>query len=236
MGGVKCAGRPPRAKKSRGKSEVKRRYHSGVSEDEAIDREWDELWGRARMTFSDADEATYNKRVEVSLKKLKRAGLTEPPFDVRAVKRALVRYSHTLRYVMSCEEAGLSRVDMHVVLDLWPAAKSVVEFINRVRDTCYEQETPEKVARLREQLEKLATDDKGKCGASVKAVLFALERLDKKHFGDSRGAQEPAEDEERRRVGGGGGILFRIVGDAAKALEKPPPPQIAERAVVITDA
>jgi len=206
-------------------------------EKKAIDAEWDELWSRTQMTFDEAGEAQYNKRCEVALKKLKRAGLKEPPFDVYRAKKAIIRYSHTLKYLMSCEEAGVSKMDMHVVFDLWPAAKSVVEFINRARDTFFELETPEKVARLREQLEKLATDDKGKIKASVKAVMFALANMDRKHFGESRkGMDAGGEDEQERRPGGGGGILVKVIGEAAKALATPPSADVAERAVVITDA
>lgn len=206
-------------------------------EKKSIEAEWDALWGRVQLMFDEDAEAVYNRRVEVAQKKLRRAGLTEPPLDMAKIKKALVRYSHTLRYSMALEEAGVSKLDMQTALDLWPMAKSAVEFLNKVRDGTWEIESVEKVARYREQLDKLATDDKGKCRASVKAVMFALGQMDRKHFGQAAGAQADEEDEsaKRRTSGGGGGILVRVIGDAAKICEAPPQNRLDNKAAVFID-
>ena len=226
----------PRSKD--GKAEVKRRDNIGVNEAEKkeIEAEWDALWERVQLMFDEDAEAAYNRRVEVAQKKLKRAGLEEPPLDMAKIKKALVRYSHTLRYSMALEEAGVSKLDMQTALDLWPMAKSAVEFLNKVRDGTWEIESVEKVARYREQLDKLATDDKGKCKASVKAVMFALGQMDRKHFGQATGPQVDGEDEGKRTSGGGGGgILVRVIGDAAKLCEAPPQNRLEDKARVFID-
>lgn len=221
-----------------GKAEVKRCDNIGVNEAEKkeIEAEWAKLWERVMLMFDEDAEAKYNLRCEVAKKKLKRAGLEEPPLDMLKIKKALVVYSRTLRYRLALDEADVSRLDMQTALDLWPAAKSAVEFVNKVRDGEWELESVEKVVRYREQLDKLATDDKGKCRASVKAVMFALGQMDRKHFGQATGAQVDGEDEGKHTSGGGGGgILVKVIGDAAKICEAPPQNRLEDKARVFID-
>ena len=178
------------------------------------------------MMLDDEGVEREEKRKAVTLKKLRRAGLEAPPVDLDLVRATLLEYAECMKYTEAVKKTGIAKRDMAVAFDLWPESKTVEEYICRVRDEEYERKRADVVSTLREQMEKLATDDKGECGANVKAVLFGLERLDRRHFSDPRTSEGIGGDDGRALPHrGGGGILININGDAARISAAPPEPE-----------
>ena len=202
-----------------------------------LEARWDALYAQARMVLDDEGVEREEKRRAVAAKKLKRAGLEAPPVDLRKVKETLLEYSECLKYMDAVNKTGIARREMTAAFDLWAEAKTVEEYICRIRDEEYKRKRADVVTKLRDQLETLAMDDKGECHANVKAVLFGLERLDKGFFSDPRNVEGIGGDEGRALPGrGGGGILININGDAARISAAPPEPdRLGGKAQVFID-
>lgn len=149
--------------------------------------EWDALYGRARLVLDEDGAAQEEKRKEVAAKKLRRAGLDAPPVDLDLVRRTLVVYASTKRYVLALESTGISRDDMNLAYDLWPEAKTVYEYVQRMRDEVRGQEMDEVADLATDKLKTLLRDDEGKCLVNAKLVMQTLERLDRKRFGEDQG-------------------------------------------------
>lgn len=148
--------------------------------------EWDALYGRARLMLDDDGAEQEAKRREVAAKKLRRAGLNAPPVDLDAVRRTLVEYARTKRYLLALESTGMSKDDMNLAYDLWPESKTVYEYVQRMRDKVRSQEMEEVVDIATDKMKVLLKDDKGKCLVNAKLVMQALERLDRKRFGEDQ--------------------------------------------------
>lgn len=190
------------------KAGIKRVDNTGMAHDAQkteID-EWDALYGRARLVLDEDGAAAEAKRKEVAAKKLRRAGLDAPPVDLGLVKRALVEYALTKRYLPSLESAGIGRDDMNLAYDLWPEAKTVYEYVRRMRDEVRGQEMEEVADLATDKLKALLRDDEGKCMVNAKLVMQTLERLDRKRFGEDQGGSGGA------RNGGGEGdpMVYQI--------------------------
>lgn len=149
--------------------------------------EWDALYARARLLLDEEGLAQEEKRKEVAAKKLERAGLSAPPVDLGKVRRMLVEYARTKRYCLALESTDISRDDMNLAYDLWPEAKTVYEYVQRMRDRVRSQEMDEIADTATDKLKVLLKDDKGKCLVNAKLVMKTLERLDRKRFGEDGG-------------------------------------------------
>lgn len=167
--------------------------------------EWDALYGRARLVLDEDGAAREEKRREVAAKKLKRAGLDAPPVDLGHVKRALVEYARTKRYLPALESAGIGKDDMNLAYDLWPEAKTVYEYVQRMRDEVRSQEMEEVADLATDKLKTLLRDDEGKCLVNAKLVMQTLERLDRRRFGEDGSSADGAK-------GGGEGepLVYQI--------------------------
>lgn len=167
--------------------------------------EWDALYGRARLVLDEDRAAAEAKRREVAAKKLRRAGLDAPPVDLGLVKRALVEYARTKRYLPALESAGVGRDDMNLAYDLWPEAKTVYEYVRRMRDEARGQEMEEVADLATDKLKTLLRDDEGKCMVNAKLVMRTLERLDRRRFGEDGASADGAK-------GGGDGepMVYQI--------------------------
>lgn len=152
--------------------------------------EWDALYERARLVLDEDGVAAEAKRREVAAKKLRRAGLDAPPVDLDAVRRTLVEYARTKRYLLALESTGIGRDDMNLAYDLWPEAKTVYEYVQRMRDEVRGQEMEEVADLATDKLKVLLRDDKGKCLVNAKLVMQTLERLDRRRFGEDRAAAD----------------------------------------------
>lgn len=146
--------------------------------------EWDALYERARLVLDDEGIAQEQKRKEVAANKLKRAGLDAPPVDLDKVRKTLVAYSKTKCYHLALEATDISRDDMNLAYDLWPEAKTVYEYVQRMRDNVRSQDMDEVVDLATDKIKTLLRDDKGKCLVNPKLVLKTLERLDRKRFAE----------------------------------------------------
>lgn len=149
--------------------------------------EWDALYERARLVLDEDGAAREEKRKEVAAKKLKRAGLDALPVDLGLVKRALVEYARTKRYLPALESTGIGKDDMNLAYDLWPEAKTVYEYVQRMRDEVRSQELEEVADLATDKLKTLLRDDEGKCMVNAKLVMQTLERLDRRRFGEDQG-------------------------------------------------
>lgn len=150
----------------------------------SLDAEWDALYARARLTLDDDGAAQERKRKEVAEKKLKRAGLDAPPVDLALVKRTLVEYARTKRYGLALESTAATKDEMNLAFDLWPEAKTVYEYVQRMRDAARSQDMEEVADLATDKLKTLLKDDKGKCLVNAKLVMQTLERLDRRRFGE----------------------------------------------------
>lgn len=150
----------------------------------SLDAEWGALYARARLVLDDDGAAQERKRKEVAAKKLKRAGLDAPPIDLELVKRTLVEYARTKRYVLSLESTSATKDEMNLAFDLWPESKTVYEYVHRMRDASRSQDMEEVADLATDKLKTLLKDDNGKCMVNAKLVMQTLERLDRRRFGD----------------------------------------------------
>lgn len=148
------------------------------------DETWRELYSRARLMLDEEGAAREARRKEVAAKKLARAGLSAPPVDLGLVRRTLVRYAKTKRYVAALIEMGATKDEMNIAFDLWPEAKTVYEYVQRMRDEERTQDMEEVADLATDKLRALLNDDKGKCLVNAKLVMQTLERLDRKRFGE----------------------------------------------------
>lgn len=158
---------------------------------------WDALLQRARLMLDEAGVEQERKRKEVAEKQLKRAGMEEPPVDLDAVKRTLIVYSATKRYNLALESGGASKDDMQMAFRLWPDAKTVLEYVQNMRDEQRTSEMEELELLATDALKALLKDSKGKNCVNPKLVMATLERLDRKRFGEDR-------HNERSDIDGGG--------------------------------
>ena len=145
---------------------------------------WDALFQRAHMMLDDAGIEQERTRKEVARKQLARDGLDEPPVDLAAVKRALLVYSVTKRYNIALESGGVSKDDMQIAYKLWPDAKTVLEYVQNMRDEQRTKDMEELEILATDALKALLKDTKGKNCINPKLVMATLERLDRKRFGD----------------------------------------------------
>lgn len=143
---------------------------------------WDVLYARARLMLDDDGVAQEERRKETAKKKLARLGLEAPPVDIELVKRTLVEYAEMKRYHLALEVTRISKDDMNLAYDLWPEAKTVYEYVQRMRDEVRSQEMDEVADLATDKLKMLLKDDKGKCLVNAKLVMSTLERLDRKRF------------------------------------------------------
>ncbi len=157
----------------------------GMSEEKGdLAERWDALYGRARLMLDEEGAASEARRKEVAAKKLRRAGLERMPVDEGKVKEALLRYAETKRYVPSLEAAGVGKEDMNLAFGLWAEAKTVYDYVQRMRDEERTQEMDEVADLATDKLKVLLRDDRGKCLVNAKLVMQTLERLDRRRFGE----------------------------------------------------
>lgn len=205
-GGAGFARGGSRACRRHDKAGIKRVDNTGMAYDaQKTETGWDALYGRARLVLDEDGAAAEAKRREVAAKKLRRAGLDAPPVDLGLVKRALVEYARTKRYLPALESAGVGRDDMNLAYDLWPEAKTVYEYVRRMRDEARGQEMEEVADLATDKLKTLLRDDEGKCMVNAKLVMQTLERLDRRRFGEDGSCADGAK-------GGGDGepMVYQI--------------------------
>lgn len=182
--------------------------------------EWDVLWERARLSFEDADEDSYARRSATAAKKLKRAGLSAPPVDVDAAKRAICVYATNFVYNDALKQVGISHVDMATACDLVPEVAMAREYVRRlIRDV--EDSDDESVAQTAKATLVAAAGGLAVPKQSVDAAKFMLGHI-KEKFGESGGKRVAEEDDpSKKKPNGSGGIVINIVGDAAAKLLQP---------------
>lgn len=173
-----------------------------LSKDEQ--KTWDALLQRARMMLDDAGIEQERNRKEVAQKQLERAGMDEPPVDLAAVKRTLIVYSVTKRYNIALESGGASKDDMQMAYRLWPDAKTVLEYIQNMRDEQRTNDMEELELLATDALKALLKDSKGKNCVNPKLVMATLERLDRKRFG------ERTEDAAAKKSGDNDPMVYQI--------------------------
>lgn len=192
------------------KAEIKRTYHRRVeqkpdSTDEQANRQWNALYGRARLMLDDDGVAQESRRKETAARKLKRAGLDAPPVDIALVKRTLLAYAATKRYSLALESTAATKDEMNLAYDLWPESKTVYEYVQRMRDEARSQDMEEVSDLAADKLKVLLRDDKGKCLVNAKLVMQTLERLDSKRFGE-----DVAKSNGAKRGGDGEPMVYQI--------------------------
>ncbi|MBO7688634.1 MAG: hypothetical protein J6V72_19810 [Kiritimatiellae bacterium] len=143
---------------------------------------WRELYARARLMLDEEGVAREERRKEVAAKKLRRAGLEAPPVDLGLVKRTLVSYAGCRRYGPALESTGAKREEMSLAYDLWPEAKTVYEYVQRMRDVERAQDADEALDLATDKLKTLLKDDRGECKVDARLVMQTLERLDRKRY------------------------------------------------------
>ena len=167
-------------------------------------KNWDALLQRALLMLDEAGVEQERKRKEVAAKQLERAGMKEPPVDLDAVKRVLIVYSVTKRYNVALESGGASKDDMQMAFRLWPDAKTVLEYVQNMRDEQRTCDMEELELLATDALKALLKDSKGKNCVNPKLVMATLERLDRKRFG------ERAEDAATNNAGENDPMVYHI--------------------------
>lgn len=185
----------------------------GMGEEGDIEARWSRLEQLARLNLEDEGLATLERQEGKVSRRLARMGLSGPPVDVLKVKRFLVGYGDSeKRFDEQLKEVGLSRQDLYLAWKVWPVAKVVYEFVKDAR----------RAARLEAMVDdsdvaarRLLTEDE--CKLSAKMAMFALERLDRKHFGESE--EGGGEREGRSTTYQITGVQINMLpGDAVKRL------------------
>lgn len=171
---------------------------------ESEQEKWDALLQRARMMLDDAGIEQERKRKEVAKKQLERAGVDEPPVDLAAVKRVLIVYAATKRYNIALESGGATKDDMQMAFRLWPDAKTVLEYVQNMRDEQRTSDMEELELLATDALKALLKDSKGKNCVNPKLVMATLERLDRKRFG------ERTEDAAAKKPGDNDPMVYQI--------------------------
>jgi hypothetical protein len=171
---------------------------------ESEQEKWDTLLQRARMMLDDAGIEQERKRKEVAKKQLERAGVDEPPVDLAAVKRVLIVYAATKRYNIALETGGATKDDMQMAFRLWPDAKTVLEYVQNMRDEQRTSDMEELELLATDALKALLKDSKGKNCVNPKLVMATLERLDRKRFG------ERTEDAAAKKSGDNDPMVYQI--------------------------
>lgn len=177
--------------------------------------EWEELWGRVRLTFSDEDEERYRKRCALRDKNLRKHNLTYPPVDEVALKCAMVEYSRTLKYGNSTKAYGVTAVDMKIADQYCPEVKMVQEFVRQVRNDARRERRDEVVSDVEEAMIEKATDRDGVSKADVRAGTLILGGADRETYG-----RDTVKQDEGKKAVCGGGIQINVIYDAAQKLMK----------------
>ena len=153
-----------------------------MEENQTYEERWKMLYDRARLMLDEDGVASEARRKETAKRKLARLGLEAPPVDIELVKRTLVEYASIKRYYLALDITGISKDDMNLAYDLWPEAKTVYEYVQRMRDAARALDAEEALDLATDKLKMLLKDDKGKCLVNAKLVMSTLERLDRKRF------------------------------------------------------
>ena len=178
---------------------MKQKHHN-------TDEQWAALYERARLMLDEDGVASESRRKETSARKLRRAGLEAPPVDIALMKRTLLEYSRTKRYALALESTGATKDEMNLAYDLWAEAKTVYEYVQRMRDAARSQDMDEVADLATDKLKVLLRDDKGKCLVNAKLVMKTLERLDRKRFGEDGGGMGAG----AKKDGGGEPMVYQI--------------------------
>jgi len=151
-----------------------------LSEDEAT--RWSELLDEAVSALGDAERAAYEKRS----KRLEGRFANENKPDVI---RFLFDYAHLDRKFGDCVNASaLSKLEIVTALSKVPDVRMAYLFLRDRRNEAMELENEDILVAARKSLKTLV--EKPGCEINVKAVTFAMEKLDRKNFGSVRNADD----------------------------------------------
>lgn len=181
--------------------------------------EWDMLLQRCLASLDEQATESLEKSRASAQRKLAAQGLSEPPIDKEAVKRFLLLYAKLDKRQGKCIEE--SKIDKSMLLTayvLWPESRIVRDYLADMRHKALEMDNEDRLANALDSLDTLNT--KPDCKLNAKTVMFTVQSLDRKNFGDAKGSgpgggranityilpgltfnaiMSPAELEERRR-------------------------------------
>lgn len=143
---------------------------------------WAGLLEEAEASLGDAELESYRKRCKkVREKKL----FTE--WDRRGIKKFLLEYAKLENGFVKCVKlCEMSKLAIVTACSQIPEMHLVYSFVSDKRKKLMAMENEEILAKARRGLEKLVAEPE--CGINVKAVTFAMERLDRETFGVSKDA------------------------------------------------
>lgn len=149
---------------------------------------WAALLEEAEASLGDAELESYRKRCK---KVRERKLFTE--WNRRGIKKFLLEYAKLENAFGTCVKiCGMSKLVIVTACSQMPEMHLVYNFVRDKRHKMMEMENEEILVKARKGLEKLVEEPE--CGLNVKAVTFAMERLDRETFGTSKD------------VGSGGGV------------------------------
>ena len=149
-----------------------------LTEEEEI--AWAALLEEAEASLGDAELESYRKRCK---KVRDRKLFTE--WDRRGIKKFLLEYAKLENGFVACVKAcGMSKLVIVTACSQMPEMHLVYNFVRDKRHKLMAMENEEILVKARKGLEKLVEEPE--CGLNVKAVTFAMERLDRETFGTSK--------------------------------------------------
>lgn len=141
---------------------------------------WAALLEEAEASLGDAELESYRKRCK---KVRERKLFTE--WNRRGIKKFLLEYAKLENAFGTCVKiCGMSKLVIVTACSQMPEMHLVYNFVRDKRHKLMAMENEEILVKARKGLEKLVEEPE--CGLNVKAVTFAMERLDRETFGTSK--------------------------------------------------
>lgn len=135
--------------------------------------------------LDDAERAAYEKRVAKDNELLPDGSRRFPHPEKDSVIRFLIEYAKCESRFADCvKKAGVSKLTVSSSTNVIPDLRVVYKHIHEMRARLRELENEDLLQAAREANERLLTDEE--CELNAKAVIFNLERLDRKSFGPAK--------------------------------------------------
>ena len=145
------------------------------------DERWTRILGDAVSALDEAEKEAYEKR----LAKHNRKYYDIHAAEMGAVRAFLVEYAKCERCPSACARSvGVKLPVLASAMDEVPSFHLVYKTVRARRDKIREMQNEELLDHAREGLDKLVSEEG--CELNVKAVTFAMEKLDRRNFGSGK--------------------------------------------------
>lgn len=175
--------------------------HEELNEEERA--EWEALISKAYFALDDAQIEAYEKRqasVQTRLERLRKKGLRPVFYLLPRVKRVLLEYARTYRLKEAIEKVDGWDDEIQTARDAEPDVRLVMDYVQMRRRQRHEMENGEMLDDARDAAGQILRE--GDEGKRTKMATFALERLDRKGFGQ--------DDVSKEEGGGSNRTVYRV--------------------------